>query len=227
MRKLPGNAKVALAVACVMSCSSVSLLALGMRPWRGPQGPNECIPQSDAFVWTKHCARLTPAQFRLMYRMDARSFDALLDKIWPHLVSDEKQSRCSRKGVGAVPPHAKLAITLRFLAGGLVHDLLLNYYPISKATVYKVIWQTIDAINAEFPVEFPIDDEEKLKEIERGFRAKSPHQFFSGCVGALDGVHFRQKSPGKAVHNPARYYVARKRECGPPPVFSPMLPYSV
>ena len=53
----------------------------------------------------------------------------------------------------------RLAVTLRYCAGGQVLDLALIYH-ISKKEVYKSLWRTIDAINAcpELAIQFPIDD---------------------------------------------------------------------
>jgi len=103
----------------------------------------------------------------------------------------------------------RLAITLRFLAGGMPEDLRFIYH-VSKAEVYRSIWRVIDAINVVLPVEFPIDDLDKLDMLERGFRSVSRVEGWSGQVGSVDGCHFAMTSPGKSADNPNSYYVARK-----------------
>ena len=103
----------------------------------------------------------------------------------------------------------RLAVTLRFLAGGMVNDLSMIYC-ISMSEIYTSIWRTIDAINEALPVEFPINDPEKLELLEREFRGRSHVADWVGEIGAVDGCHFGMHNPGKAVRNPARYHVSRK-----------------
>ena len=62
-------------------------------------------------------------------------------------------------------PGTKLAIALRYLAGGEVIDLRLIYH-VSHCYVYKCVWAVVDAINRHVKIEFPIDDVEKLKVLE-------------------------------------------------------------
>ena len=74
----------------------------------------------------------------------------------------------------------------------------------------------IDAINdhPDFDVSFPIDDTEQLKEIELDLALAHQRRYGSmswrGQVGAIDGIDIKQKNPGKAVDNPARFHVVRK-----------------
>lgn len=100
-------------------------------------------------------------------------------------------------------------MTLAFLAGARMCDILYVYSPISESESYRSIWLTIDAINDAFAIEFPMDDE-SLKEMERGFRCKSREQVWKGCVGAVDGIHFAMRCPGVAVDSSDRFYVDRK-----------------
>lgn len=78
------------------------------------------------------------------------------------------------------------------------------------------MWATIDAINGhpEFDIQFPIDDAETLKGIELEFALAHQRRYNSaswrGQVGALDGIDFSMKNPGKSVTNPRRFYVERK-----------------
>ena len=46
-------------------------------------------------------------------------------------------------------PEVRLAMTLRYLAGGQIIDLRLIYH-VSKSECYKSIWRCIDAINDHF-----------------------------------------------------------------------------
>ena len=44
-------------------------------------------------------------------------------------------------------------------------------------------------------IEFPIDDEDALIQIERGFTAKSSSRYMRGCVGAVDGYLVKIRPP--------------------------------
>ena len=105
----------------------------------------------------------------------------------------------------------RLAVALRYFAGGDPLDLMLIYC-ISKRMVYYCIWQVVDALNNHLDnIHFPIDDVQKLKELEAGFRAASRGGFWEGQVGAIDGVHFRVQAPSNSdVRDPVAYKVTRK-----------------
>ena len=98
----------------------------------------------------------------------------------------------------------RLAVTLRYLAGGQVIDLSMCYH-ISKRECYSSMWATIDAINGhpEFLIEFPIDDVGKLQQIELDFALAHMRRYGSvswrGEVGAIDGMDISQRNPGKAA----------------------------
>ena len=107
-------------------------------------------------------------------------------------------------------PETKLAICLRFLAGGDPLDLKL-IYDVSKSYVYSCVWRVVDAINATFPVEFPLADVGKLRVLEAEFACASRQGVWRGQVGCVDGVHFAMQAPTKEdVPDPLKYYVARK-----------------
>ena len=74
-----------------------------------------------------------------MYRMDLEAFNALLFKLRQRITSNPKYLR---KAVSPVIPEVRLALTLRYLAGGSVQDLWLMY-GVSKREVYRSIWMTI------------------------------------------------------------------------------------
>lgn len=181
-----------------------------MTSGQGPQGSKQRSEYS--FDWTAHVARLTPDEFKQRYRLDFDSFYKLLDAIRADIsVTSEQQARFAKCG-GLVLPETRLAMALRFLAGGDPLDLKL-IYDVSKSFVYDSVWAVVDAINNRFSVEFPIDDEEKLRVLEAEFRARARCPGWIGQVGALDGVHFAMKAPtANDVDDPQRYHVARKAE---------------
>jgi hypothetical protein len=170
----------------------------------GPQG-EKANGNRPPFDWTAHIDDISPTVFRRLYRMDKEDFAVLLERLRPLITTaNTAKARASRPGSGPISPEVRLAVTLSYLAGARVVDLLLIYKPISWTELYNSIWLTVDAINATLATEFPFDDEDKLKQIEREFRAASKHGCWHGAVGAVDGVHFTTVSPGKAVDNPRR-----------------------
>ena len=115
----------------------------------------------------------------------------------------------NRAGGQLILPEVRLAIALRFLAGGQVLDLKCIYH-VGKTECYRSIYMVVDSLNENITIEFPIDDLNKLEVLEAEFASRSRRQVWRGQVGAVDGCHFGQKNPGKAEHNPNKYYVARK-----------------
>jgi hypothetical protein len=178
---------------------------------QGPQGKKR--KEESPFSWEDHVKRFTEKEFKQRYRLDWAAFKALLRLIRDDIsVHDEKQARYA-KGGELVLPEVKLAIALRYLAGGSHLDLRLLYH-VSSSFVYKCVWAVVDAINDKVKVEFPIDDVQKLKILEAEFRAQSRGGIWAGQVAAIDGVHFKIVAPSNEEVNQKalKYFVARKDE---------------
>ena len=91
----------------------------------GPQGAK---PNREIFNWSDHIDRLSPAEFRLRYRITLSSFELLLGWLKSKIETKNKlQARRSRKA-GEVTPETRLAIALRYFAGGAVEDFRLIYH---------------------------------------------------------------------------------------------------
>ena len=69
-------------------------------------------------------------------------------------------------------PEVKLAMALRFLAGGSPLDLKLIYH-VSTSFVYDSIWLVVDAVNKKLKMELPLDDTDKLATLEAEWRARA------------------------------------------------------
>ena len=165
------------------------------------------------FSWESHVDRLHEAEFKLRYRLSSESFYKLLDILKPELdVTDHRQEMRSRSGHPIELP-TRLAVALRYFAGGDPLDLCL-IYGMSKFQVFACIWKAVDAINICLDnINFPIHDVEALKVLEADFRAGTRGGFWEGQVGAIDGLHTKMQRPTLAeVRDPMRYYVARKQE---------------
>ena len=188
--------------------AALNHFAAGHSSGQGPQGPK--VRFDTEFSWRDHVARLTDRDFKLRYRLTLPAFNELLGMLRPYLkVKDEEKARMAKWG-HLISEEAKLACTLRYLAGGDVKDLQLIYH-ISPGHVYKYIWMVVDAINEVIKIEFPLKDRAKLKVLEAEFRAASRGGIWRGQVGAVDGVHFPMLAPSQSdVPDPLRYYVPRK-----------------
>ena len=199
------RARVAAAVAVAAGHAAEAAATGGS----GPQGPK--TTPSDTFTWADHVARLTEAEFKLRYRVTPHAFHKeLLPKLWSRLSLDPKvRVKHERKHV---EPEVKLAICLRYMAGGDPLDLKL-IYKVSRSYIYHCVWLGVDAINEVLGEPFPLHDSAKLDRLEREFRAASRGGIWTGQVGAVDGVHFPMRAPTKKdVSKPMRYYVQRKGE---------------
>ena len=177
-------------------------------PRMGPVGPNRQVPDFD---WHTHVRNMRDYNFKLRYRVSWESFNTLLKILEPKLqVSNERQACNSRSGK-PIQLQTRLAIALRYFAGGDVLDLIL-IYGVSRASVFSCIWCAVNAINSRLDnIHFPIDDIDRLREIEADFAAASRGGFWRGQVGAIDGVHFKMQAPSDAdVPDAQRYHVHRK-----------------
>jgi len=178
----------------------------------GPRGPKR---QRDRVDWQDYVDRTSPKEFRAAFRMTLESFNVLLDVIRPHISAKEPAKASGNSGV--IVPEVRLAVALRVLAGGSLHDLKMAWHIYSRNEIYHSLWLVVDAINAAPEFAFsgvPFDDVDALNELEQEFAALCPAQVIRGAVFALDGCVFWQKNPGRAVHNPSRYHCERKKMYG-------------
>ena len=116
----------------------------------------------------------------------------------------------------AVVPEQRLAITLRFLAGGLALDLL-DMAPVALSSVYQIVWSTIAVINTCSSLAFNFDSSlSACRERAATFQARSGSpDAFSGCVGAIDGLFIRVTARSKSeVTNPRSFYNGHKHGFG-------------
>jgi len=150
--------------------------------------------------------------FKRMFRVDRNTFDYILRKIEPLLSRNEVKAINSSGEV--VTARTRLAVSLRWLAGGSYLDICFAW-GLGISTFYDsdhgVLWPTLQAIEEVFSMGFPIDDEEKLEELSRGFSEHSSG-ILDGCVLALDGLGVNTRCPYKTeVSRPKDY---RFRKCG-------------
>jgi DDE superfamily endonuclease len=128
-------------------------------------------------------------KFKRMYRLHEYDFDRVVSLITPIM-----QKRVLST---SVPVIVKLAVTLRFLAGGIYLDLCFGY-DLDENNIHALIFDTLTAIdectdpwldNIVFPA-----SKEGLERLEAGFNKLSRFRF-RGTVAAGDGVVFRMHKP--------------------------------
>lgn len=129
--------------------------------------------------------------YRNTFRMDEEMFNEILERVRPHI---EKKVTFCRK---PIQPGLRLAITLRFLATGDSYRSLALLFRVHQSTICKIIYETCDAIIAEYldnTIVCPSTPEE-WKEVADGFAERWN---FEHTLGAIDGKHIRITSPHKS-----------------------------
>ena len=112
-----------------------------------PQGQGITLRKPSEFDWEEHVRDMRPHNFKLRYRLTAEVFYDLLDLLRPDLQNDNQKQEANNSGKGfVVRPVVKLAIALRYLAGGDPLDLKLIYH-VSKAYIMDCVWRVVDAVN--------------------------------------------------------------------------------
>jgi hypothetical protein len=138
--------------------------------------------------------QLDESTFKRMFRVDRGTFDEILDTISPFL---EKSSNKAINSSGSpISNKNRLAITLRWLAGGSYIDLCFAW-GVAAFTFYSergVLWPTIEAIDFAYHMGLPLDDTDKLEELSKGFYDQSGG-ILDGCVVAIDGFAVLTRQP--------------------------------
>ena len=153
--------------------------------------------------WDIFCTRYGHrAEFKRHMRMTYASFNKLLTCLRPQLQVDNE--RANSRG-GAILPELCLYICLRYLAGGSYSDIRF-FTGVSIASLYRVTWKTIRAINntrghpadaaALLSINFPSSIEE-AEEAALGFQSCSTQNCIWNCVAAVDGYHLQITTPSK------------------------------
>lgn len=177
---------------------------------QGPNGPKRASQNFNFWLQTEH---LNDFEFQQRFRLSRSAFEELENLLRDDLSLDKHQRHrgCTgRGGVETIDVPQRLAVALRLFAGASVHDLV-DIYKMSVSAVYQCAWMVVDAVNKRIQIRFPIDNVVELQALSDRFQAHSPQGVWKGCVGCIDGVHFKMlKPPLSDVANPIRYYVARK-----------------
>jgi len=138
---------------------------------------------------------LNDITFKKMFRLDRLTFEDLLDRISSHvkLLNEVKVHNSSGRSISL---KNKLAVTIRWLAGGSYLDLCFAW-GVAFSTFYHpegVLWPTLEAIDKAFPIGLPIDDPLTLEELSKDFHDHSGG-ILDGCIMAFDGFGVQKRQP--------------------------------
>jgi DDE superfamily endonuclease len=138
---------------------------------------------------------LSASEFRRMFRLSREAFYWLLLKLKMDLqpkASLRQRLHFDRE----ITAKTKLAITLRWLAGGSYLDIYFAF-GVAISTFFKsdgILWGTIAAIDNNIDIGFPLNDIQKLEEISEGFSGQCKRRM-TGCVMAVDGWVMKTRCP--------------------------------
>jgi hypothetical protein len=152
----------------------------------------------DRLEWGVHVEKLLaegPSAFTRMYRMDHESFVKLSRLMEPLIERDLRKAQARWGQQHAITTEIALHCLLRFLAGGSYLDIRLSA-GISVPSFYRILHLCIDGILRceEMSFSFPSTNEQ-FQEIADGFKALSTKEVFDGCVGCLDGLLLKIRTP--------------------------------
>ena len=152
----------------------------------------------DRFVLLNH----ERPMFRRHMRMDYDSFVTLLEKIRPFLPVPNETMGALRGGI--IIPELQLYATIRYLAGAS-YTFICYFCKISAPSFYRILWQTINAINKSITVQFTSSPEE-CAIVASSFERISYSGVMSTCVGAVDGYLLAIETPSKREAKNVRSY---------------------
>ena len=134
--------------------------------------------------------------------MNRAVFEVLLNLVTPYF-SNLNITRAMNSSGSHIPVVTRLAVSLRWLAGGSYLDLCFAW-GVAASTFYHangVLWPTLEALDKaldkSFPFGFPFGDEARLEELAEGFRVHSGG-ILDGCVLAMDGFGVATRAPFKS-----------------------------
>ena len=142
--------------------------------------------------------------------MERAAFDKLVHILEPYLVSTRRRGQRGR-----VPVEFKVAMTLRWLAGGSYLDLCL-VYQVSKAIFFGTVKDVTEAICASGTGAFYVPTtESQRRTLANGFALRSTHGVLRDCVGAIDGLFVKTRAPSpRETPNIRRYRSGHKNGFG-------------
>ena len=150
--------------------------------------------------------------FRRYLRVSPELFDRMVAGITPDAETLNRQRRAAQNSAGKAARNdpdgprggfteypLRLAMTLRYLAGGSYLDLL-YLFGVRKATFYQIVWQTLEQLDncpalPDMTLEHDVKDQQRCRALAAGFNRRTGCQHVTGCIGALDGMALKIEAP--------------------------------
>lgn len=154
---------------------------------------------------------LDDGTFRQRFRMDHAEFQTLVGILRPKLQRNDKMGDLRN---GAIPVEFQVAMTLRFLAGGSVFEVM-DGNVIAKSTAYALVHRVIDTINQAQGLDCVWPKGEDAEAQCGMYRQRSTNGVIRMCVGAMDGLFVRLIQPSLRRHtSPGSFYSGHKKGFG-------------
>ena len=162
----------------------------------GTNRPRQSPIERQRLSWSAfRTKKIREKSFTRTFRMDPDAFSKLCEELRPLLQKNEEMAARSTPG-GAISPEVRLAISLRYLAGGSYLDLC-DIYNCARSTMYEVVWDTVDSINKtpSLALNFPSTQAE-CAAAAAGFKALiCKNGVVKGVVAAVDGLFIKRRAP--------------------------------
>eukprot|EP01047_Picozoa_sp_COSAG01_P082761 COSAG01_NODE_17037_length_1183_cov_1.239852_1_plen_379_part_10 len=191
---------------------TVAMLVTASASALAREPPHEILPRTSRPLlvrmdWKKRCDSLTAKQFTRRYRIDKVGFQQMVAEITPYMPAVRRK--------GAISNEIKLAMTLRWLAGGSYLDIA-DLHGVSEEAFYTHVWQVMEAIDTVKAYRFQLlrllsslnleQGRSPVEPLAEGFDAKT-HGIVTGCIGAVDGIAIKLSAAALSdVPNAGSYY---------------------
>jgi hypothetical protein len=162
---------------------------------------SDSLLRREPLCFDIHVEHFNSYKFARLYRISKEDFASLVTLFDPRLRrTHSRPDGCA----AAVDPRVLTAVTLRYLAGGRILDIGWPY-GLVDATVYNVIDELIDAIDAALQDKtFPSTAHDAERSRCVGGVRESP---LYGIISAIDGIAVEIRCPTAAdCSNPTSYY---------------------
>ena len=151
-------------------------------------------------------------KFARAFRLNREGFQKLQAIIGPQIEKDPSMAK--RSSGGPIEISTRLAICLRYLAGGSLLDSSMSF-GVEEVTAWSIANDVIAAINSKLRIETGYDNKENLHIISKDFMESQKCPLF-GWVGAVDGVVVKIQQPRLSECNNPSSYFNRKNYFGIP-----------
>jgi hypothetical protein len=186
--------------------SSVNAMVLCILAYEASLSTRSAAVNRQRLQWRRRVHQLeSEGAFERTYRMTLASFNTLLSFLRADIACDASQSTCST-GVDPIEPEIVLHCVLRWLAGGSYIDIR-DVAEISVASFYRVVHVGLRAIVKcdHLAFRFP-STLDAINRVALRFQTNSSFGVMNGCVGCLDGMLCKIKTPARSETRNARSY---------------------